>query len=54
MKKKILYILENKNIYLLEQIKQLSKFHEVNILTTSKKVQIELEKKYKVIFQNIK
>ena len=51
MKKKILYILENKNIYLLEQIKQLSKFHEVNILTTSKKVQIELEKKYKVIFQ---
>ena len=51
MKKKILYILENKNIFLLEQIKQLSKFHEVNILTTSKKVQIELEKKYKVIFQ---
>ena len=51
MKKKILYILENKNIYLLEQIKQLSKFHEVNILTTSKKVQIELGKKYKVIFQ---
>jgi len=51
MKKKILYILENQNIFLLEQIKQLSKFHEVNILTTTKKVQIELENKYKVIFQ---